>query len=299
MWVSVSCCVYGWSCTDTVLSNQRFSIVVLKKKKDASFLLSPPILFFYHLLLLSVISHSPSLQTPFHHPSICPISAVHGLGLAQTGDGVLWERVSGGRRADSPGGIVFHWRGESIMSHEKETPKLSCWLQRAQAKPKTQFFHSFVSWQFTVLPWHRHTDLWLHVSDSEGASRRAQHVMEVDSLKNHAHGWLMWQIKVTTEKKYLAADHTHQVLIYSFHAKQCNGIVISPWNHAWCRIYLTGCHVCCLNIHSKLKPLMVCTQEFVVVGFVGEYAAVSRQVKTLLDLLDFARTWQLAGFVCP
>lgn len=39
-------------------------------------------------------------------------------------------------------------------------------------------------------------------------------MMEVDSLKNHAHGWLMWQIKVTTEKKYLAADHTHQVLIY-------------------------------------------------------------------------------------
>lgn len=185
---------------------------------------------------------------------------------------------------------------------ERKTPELSCWLKPLRTKPKTHSFQSFVSWQFTVLPWHRHAGLWLHVSASEAAPSIVQHVIDLDSLKNHVLGWLMWQIRVTP-RKYMAVDHKpsgFNVVKASWNAKLCNGVVISPWNHAWCRIYSTGCHVCCLATHSQHQPLMLCTQEFVVVGFVGEHSASSAEgsqlVKTLFDVQDCAGTWQLVGY---
>lgn len=141
---------------------------------------------------------------------------------------------------------------------ERKTPELSCWPEPLRTKPKTHFFHSFVSWQFTVLPRHRDAGLWLHVTASEVVWSGVQHVIDLDSLKKHVLGWLMWQIWVTTEK-YLAGDHKpsgFNIVKTSWHAKLCNGVVISPWYHAWCRIYSTGYHVCCHTAHSQHQPLM-------------------------------------------
>lgn len=97
---------------------------------------------------------------------------------------------------------------------ERKTLELSCWLKPPRTKPKTHSFQSFVSWQFTVHPWHRHAGLWLQVSASEAAPSRVQHVMDLDNLKNYVLGWLMWQIGVTPQK-YLAVDLKPSFLMYS------------------------------------------------------------------------------------
>lgn len=101
MYISVSCCVFGYGRRWSEIKNSPQSS---KSKRDASFPLSLP--FSYHLLLLSVVSHRSSLP-----PSICPISPVMArFGFDTRGRGVVGKALR----------MVFHWRGESIMPHREE-----------------------------------------------------------------------------------------------------------------------------------------------------------------------------------
>lgn len=101
MHISIILHIWIWA---AVVRNQRLSVVMLEKR-DTNFPLSFPC--YCHLLLVSVLSHSP-----FRHPSICPISpAMARFDLERReGAGVVGKAL----------GIVFHWRGESIMPHGEE-----------------------------------------------------------------------------------------------------------------------------------------------------------------------------------
>lgn len=101
MCVSVSRCVFGYGRRWSEIKNSPWSP---RSKRDASF--PPSLPFSYHLLPLSVLPHSPSLP-----PSICPISPVMArFGLDTRGRAVVGKALR----------MVFHWRGESIMSHRQE-----------------------------------------------------------------------------------------------------------------------------------------------------------------------------------
>lgn len=96
--------------------------------------------------LLSVLSHS----TSFIPPSVCYLQRRPSL----TARGVRYGKDS------------FIGEENALHSMERKTPELSSWLRLPKIKPRIQ---SFLSWKFALLAWHKHADLWLHVSASEAA----------------------------------------------------------------------------------------------------------------------------------
>lgn len=90
------------------LRNKQFVKHFFKTETEMAYF--PQVLFFLHLLLFL---HFFLIQLLSHHPYICP-------SIALKGNGVLWEKLSGGWWFSLPAGIEFHWRGESIMLHGEE-----------------------------------------------------------------------------------------------------------------------------------------------------------------------------------
>lgn len=145
---------------------------------------------------------------------------------------------------------MFHWRGESIMPHGEENTRAFLLASLCRLNPK-------------------HTPSSLSSADnlpySLGQARRTLIACQclwsspVQSAACDSSGQsekpCTWVADYYYATKYVAVDHKpsgFNVLKASWHAKLCNGGVTSPWNHRQCRIYLIGCHVCCLTIHSWL-----------------------------------------------
>lgn len=161
-----------------------------------------PIFFLFVIatFLFIIPLHSSSLQPSFLRPSIIPISPVMAGSDSCKGRGVLWERLSGGCQEGLPAGIVFHWRGESIMPHGEENT--GAFLLAKASRDKTQntlfpVFHQLTIYRAPLAQARRpliaRQCLW---------SRPEQRAtwIDPDSLKNPVLGWLMWQIRVTPEK---------------------------------------------------------------------------------------------------
>lgn len=191
----------------------------------------PPYLpFSYHLLLLC--SFTSLLSSALHLSHI-------------SSDGLVWLWQGGvGIVVGKALGIAFHWRGESIMPHGEENT--GAFLLAKASTDQTQNIFCPVFLQLTIFCVLCCMSVPLKQPQAEG------NMWWIRTVRKTTYLMLMWQIGVTPQS-YMAVDHKpwgFNVFKSSWNAKQRNRVIDSPSNHAWCRIYSTGCHVCWLATHG-------------------------------------------------
>lgn len=84
--------------------------------------------------------------------------------------------------------LEFHWKEECIMPYGEESTN-TFWLYKASSDLAQNILcPTFFKLTITMLPWHRHANLWLHIRASEAALSQLQQLIDQDSVKTHVLG---------------------------------------------------------------------------------------------------------------